>query len=483
MRMTSPISNSIPFGELFGEIRARKRRFGKVGILGTLCVDASLEDSFTRLNLKLDLYRKAGIEMWSERRACLKEERRLMSHNPKWFQSVEKKPLPKAPAFSKTLQIDKVVPGSPAADLNLRPGDKLLSVNGKAALIEDIPALLAKSNSVQYRFFLPCESAILEVATRGLPLGFEASVSSDGIFEQYKSKSEFNKEGLLTLWERGDYDHIREACAISNKRLNKRNLVGKLIGKPKSFPFTEMMLAICDIEAGKGEAGYDALGTYQAKHAYGETSDVQCILEFYNGLKAKSDGSSDAYRRMIESAYTGYPDSDRIRAEAIKAGVEVDRQDLRIGLKVNLNDEWRVLEGGQGTQTLGGLLDAMAPGQVLPLCLMTAYRGNGPYNDALLPYIALQPHVSERLHPLVVLTYVEEKRKDRPHWNANEAAAKSANCTFIVLHGSTMEIIEDYRPQAAPEFVAVDKSGTIVWAGCLSTDYAYWDMLDKTTSR
>ena len=117
-----------------------------------------------------------------------------MAYNANWFQSVEKKPLPKAPTFSKTLYIDRVVSGSPAADLNLKRGDKLLSVNGKAALIEDIPALLAKSSSVKYRFFLPRESAFLEVKTNGLPLGIVTSVSSEGIVDQYKSKGEFQKE-------------------------------------------------------------------------------------------------------------------------------------------------------------------------------------------------------------------------------------------------------------------------------------------------
>ena len=403
-----------------------------------------------------------------------------MAYNSKWFQSVEKKTLPKAPAFSKTLQIDRVVPGSPAANLNLKPGDKLLSVNGKAALIEDIPALLAKSNSVQYRFFLPRESAFLEVATTGLPLGLQCSASSDGIAEQYKSKGEFEKEGLLTLWERGDYNHIREACAVSNKRLNKKNLVGKLMGKPKTFPFTEMMLAICDIEAGKTEAGYDALGDYTAKFAYGETSDVRSVLDYYHGRNAKSEKRIEGYQRMLESAYSSYPESQRIRNEAVKAGVEIDRSDARVERKVNMTATWTMLEGGQGTQSLGDILGAMPKGQILPLCLMTAYRGNGPYNDALLPYIALQPHVSERLHPLVVLTNVPEKRKDRPHWNANEDLAKKVNCPFIVLHGSFEEIIENFSPHGSPEFFALDKSGTIVWAGSLATDVEYWDMLDKS---
>ena len=400
-----------------------------------------------------------------------------MPHNTKWFQSVEKKSLPKTPAFSKTLHIDRVAPGSPAADLNLRPGDKLLSVNGKAALIEDIPALLAKSSSVKYRFFLPRESSFLEVKTKGLPLGIETSVSSDGIADQYKSKGEFEKEGLLTLWEREDYEHIRAACAVANKRLNKRNLVGKLMGKPKTFSFTEMMLAICDIEDGEPKAGYKALGDYTANHAHSETSDVRAVLDYYHGLNATSEKGIEGYQRMIESAYSSYPASQRIRHEAVKAGVEIDRTDHRVGRTIQTTQSWTVLEGGQDSQTLEDILAAMMPGQVLPLCVMTTYRGNGPYNEALLPYIALQPYFGDRIHPLVVLTNVAEKRKDRPHWNSHEGLAKKAGCLFTILYGSFEEIIEDYSPRGAPEFFTIDRNGTIVWTGPLATDYDYWNML------
>lgn len=405
-----------------------------------------------------------------------------MAHNPNWFSSVEKKPLPKAPAFSKTLQIDRVAPGSPAANLNLKPGDKLLSVNGKAALLEDIPALLAKSNAVQYRFFLPRESAFLEAVTTGLPLGIKTSVSSDGIVEQSTSKGEFEKEGLFTLWERGDYDHIRKACAISNKRLNKKNLIGKLMGKKKSFPITKMMTAICDIEAGKTEAGYKDMDEYSENGAFGETSDVGAILSYYFGLQAKAEKRIEVYQDMMETAFKGYPDSAQIRDEAVKAGIDISRADNRIGRRVNTENSWTMLEGGHGTRSLGQILSAMPAGQILPLCLMTAYRGNGPYNDALLPYIALQPNVSERLHPLVVVTHIAKKREDRPHWNSHEDLAKTMNCPFMVLHGSFETIIEGYSPRAAPEFFALDKSGRVVWAGSLDTDYEYWDMLNKVGS-
>lgn len=402
-----------------------------------------------------------------------------MVHNPNWFQSVEKKPLPKAPAFSKTLQIDRVAPDSPAANLNLKPGDKLLSVNGKAALLEDIPALLAKSNSVQYRFFLPRESAFLEVATTGLPLGIKTSVSSDGIVEQSTSKGEFEKEGLFTLWERGDYDHLRRACAVSNKRLNKRNFVGKLTGKTKTFPITKMMIAICDIETGKTEAGYKALGEYASNESFGETSEIQAILSYYFGLQAKSEKRIGDYQNMMRDAFEGYPDSELIRNEAVKAGVDISVKDGRIGRAINTSSSWNILEGGHGSRTLQDMLGAMTPGQILPLCLMTAYRGNGPYNDALLPYIALQPHVSAQMHPLVVLTFIAEKRADRPHWNSHEDLAKKANCPFMVLHGSHDSIIENYSPRAAPEFVAVNKSGNVIWGGSLATDYEYWKMLNQ----
>ncbi len=403
-----------------------------------------------------------------------------MVYNSNWFQSVEKTPLPKAPAFSKTLQIDRVIAGSPAADLKLRPGDKLLSVNGAAAIIADIPSLLASSSSVTYRFFLPRESAFLEVATRGLPLGIITSISSDAIFEQYKGKGDFENEGLLTLWERGDYGHIRQACAIANKRLNIGNLLGKMVGKKKTFPLANMMTAICDIETGEAETGYAALGDYAVHHAAGQTSDVNAIIRYYNAMEMKSEKRRDAYQRGIEEAYSSYPESERIRSEAVRAGVEIDKPDMRIGRVINATSAWQYLEGGQGTTTLANILSGLAPGQILPLCLMAGYRGNGPYNDALLPYIAVQPYLSERMHPMVVLTSVAEKRKDRPYWNSHEDLAKKAGCPLVVLHGGMEDVVGEFSLRGAPEFFALDRNAKIIWTGDLGTDYGYWDMLDQT---
>ncbi|PHR59145.1 MAG: hypothetical protein COA43_09850 [Robiginitomaculum sp.] len=403
-----------------------------------------------------------------------------MVYNAAWFQSVTKTPLPKVPSFSKTLQIDSVAPESPAAELRLRAGDKLLSVNGKSALVEDIPMLLARSSSVTYRFFLPRESSFLEVVTTGLPLGLQMSPSSDGIVTQYMRKTAFENEGIFTLWEREAYEHIRKACETANKRLNKGNFVGKLMGKKKTFSFADMMLAICDIEEGQLQSGYEALATYAANHAHRETSDVRAVLSYYNGLNAKTEKRIESYQEHIKDAYLSLPESRRIRNEAVKAGVEIDRVDSRIGRTLQTSQVWNVLEGGQGTKSLQTILDTLEQGQILPLCLMTAYRGNGPYNDALLPYIALQPNLRERLHPLVVLTNVLEKRKDRPHWNSHEDLAKKVNCPFFVLHGVFDDIIECLTPQGSPEFFALDHTGKIIWAGDLSTEYGYWDMLAKT---
>ena len=401
-----------------------------------------------------------------------------MPTNPDWFQNIEKKKLPKAPPFSKTLQIDKIASDSPAAHLKLRQGDKLLSVNGKAALLQDIPLLLASSSSVQYRFFLPRETALLEVTTKALPLGFLSAPSSDGIVEQYKLKGEFEAEGLLQLWERGDYAHIRQACAITSKRLNKMNVLGRLTGRKKTIPFTDMMLAICEIETGNPKTGYKALKDYAADHAYGATSNIRGVLKTYLARHAREHGQNDDYYELIGEAFSLFPQSERIRRESLKAGLDINVPDPRIGRRVETSRTWQCLEGGQGIKSLGDMLAQMAPGHYLPLCLMTAYRGNSPYNQALLPYIALSPWINPRLHSLVVLTNQSEKRKDRPHWNSHENLARQVGCPLTVLFGDFDEqIIEDFAPRGAPEFFVLDRDGQIVWTGDLATDYDYWEVL------
>ena len=405
-----------------------------------------------------------------------------MARNSNWFLSIEKKPIAKPPAFSKTLQIDKIAPGSPAEDLTLRPGDKLLSVNGKAALTTDIPELLASQDAVQYRFFLSNENSFLEVATTGLPLGIVTSASSDGIVDQYAAATTLEAEGLLKLWERGDYERIKQIVKSVDKRLNRMNVLGKLTGKRKTYSATTLMSAACEFEAGNAAAGKAGLEDYTLKHLHSETSDVNAVMSYYCGMEMKSQGNNEAYQSHIEEAYSSYPESARIRDEALHAGVEVDRPDPRVGTSVASDTPLTYLEGGQGVTSLRNLLAGLAPGKILPLCLMPTYRGNGPYNEALLPYIALYPFIKDKLHPLVVLTNVTAKRKDRPYWFSHEVLAKKQDVPLLVLHDPAAEFMEDFTPTGAPEFFALDQSGKIIWSGGLGEDYEYWDMMSQLSN-
>ena len=405
-----------------------------------------------------------------------------MARDSNWFLSIEKKPIANPPAFSKTLQIDKIASGSPAEDLRLRPGDKLLSVNGKPALTTDVPEMLATENSVQYRFFLPNENSFLEVATTGLPLGIVTSASSDGIVDQYAAATSLEAEGLMTLWERGDYERIKQIVKSVDKRLNRMNVFGKLTGKRKTYSATMLMSAASEFEAGNAEAAKAALEDYTLNHLHGETSDVNGVMSYYHGMAMKAQGNNEAYLAHLEDAYTSYPASGRIRDEALRAGLEVDRPDPRVGKSVASDTPLTYLEGGQGGTSLRNLLAGLAPGKMLPLCLMPTYRGNGPYNEALLPYIALYPFIKDRLHPLVVLTNVTEKRKDRPYWFSHEALAKKADCPLLVLHDPAAEFMEDFTPTGAPEFFALDHRGSIIWSGGLGEDYDYWHMLAHITA-
>ncbi|MEE9348084.1 MAG: PDZ domain-containing protein [Robiginitomaculum sp.] len=399
-----------------------------------------------------------------------------MQFNKDWFVSVEKKPLPKPPPFSQTLQIDKVASGSPAESLRLRAGDKFLAINGAPALTANVAEIVAAGKPVKYRFFLPREKSFLEVeAKAGLPLGLLAAPSSDGIVAHYTKVAAFDTEGFMTLWEREDYPQIRAACKIANKRVNVRSL-GKLIGRPKSMPFADFMLGICDIEIGDREAGYAAIYKFGGSKAYGYTGDITAVIDYYRALEMKRQGDSLTYQDNMHSAYAAYPQSARITREALRAGVEINAPDGRIGTKL-ADYNLTYLEGGNGATTLHAIISDIPKAKIMPLCLMAGYRGNGPYNEALLPYIAVYPYAKDRLHPMTVMTNIADKRTDRPHWNSHEDLARENKCPLTVALEPEEQFAEDLNLRGAPEFVMINSDGIIIWSGDLHSDYAYWEML------
>ena len=390
------------------------------------------------------------------------------------LKNVKKRACAHPPNTSKAVRVEKIAPGSPAAHLGLKPGDLLLNINGKAALNVELADVLLGSKTADYTFYLPQSRETLNVQTQALPLGIRTAPHSDGIVEKYQKQGPYGSEGWFTLWERGDYDHLRlaaQACL-------KTSLVGKLFGKKTKFAPAEMLIGICDIEDGKLEQGFEALDEF-ATQMYDWTTDFHGLLYYYRGLNLLRSHNEPRAKELINDALNTSLESDKLLRLARKLELQVIDNDSLMGRNLAVDYPLSYLRGGKGQTTIPELLQTMSDDQVLPLCLMPYYRGNGPYNAALKAYVNIYPHIQTHIHPLVVMTDNKERRKDRAHYFENEDICFKRKLPLQILYESSASFGEVLSLRAAPTFHALKKSGTVVWSGSLDDDYAYWEMINQ----
>jgi len=134
-----------------------------------------------------------------------------MPPNSDWFKDITEASLDN-PQLKNALIVEKVASRSPGQYIGLKPGDYLMTVNGKSAHSVSLDDVLIKETSVEYVFYRAEKQSQISFATDALPLGVRFSQSSENIALSYKSKRLHEGDGLRVLWERGDYQHIKDVC-------------------------------------------------------------------------------------------------------------------------------------------------------------------------------------------------------------------------------------------------------------------------------
>ena len=395
-----------------------------------------------------------------------------MNPNSNWFLSVEKKPCLKPPFLGRSVCIEKIANGSPAEALGLQVGDVLLNINGHSALTADIDDVLFSSKKADYSFYLPKKNTLLHVKTQALPLGIRTAPSSEGIVDKYIKKNFYGSEGWFTLWERKDHANLRLAAQATIKP----SLIGKIFGKKEKFPPAELMLAICDIEAGELDVGFAALDDF-AFNMYDWTTDFHGLVHYYRGLNAMRLRDLAKAKELVAQALDTSLESGRVIATAKELELQIIDNSSLMGRILPLDYDLTYLRGGKGNANIPSLLANMKEGQILPLCLMPYYRGNGPYNAALQIYVNVMRHMKDAIHPMVIMTDNSVRKKDRAHYYTNEDAVFKRKIPLHILHEPTASFGEDLCLTGAPSFHALNKAGRVVWSGGLDDDFAYWEMI------
>ncbi|MFC3192816.1 PDZ domain-containing protein [Marinicella sediminis] len=373
----------------------------------------------------------------------------------------------------------KVAPGSPADELGLSSGDLLISVNGAPANEVDVLGTLVQTNVMTYEFYQPQSQSMLCVEANNMPLGFVVEGQSEGITQLYEQRGMYDWSDLMKLWERGEWTLLARA----SQAVHQTGLLNRLIRlfKPShQASGAVLLMGAAMYEQGQPAEGMNWIELFIDELFAGFTTDYHAVAFYYKARWAKESGDSDEFIHWLERAnHSNAGRSARVN-ELIRTveQIELSHEHPWLGMDFPSRFVLPLLEQ-EGLLSLQNMLDGMQDDQLLPVCVMPSYRGNGPYNDSMLCYRATIKHLAEQFLPMVVITDQPHKRPDRMWWYEHETKARQQHIELHLVYDETASVARQLDMQRTPIFYVLNKQSTIIHQGALDEPYDYWCCLSQ----
>lgn len=357
------------------------------------------------------------------------------------------------PPLARCLEVKNVEPGSLAHKIMLAPGDLLVSMNGQSAGVLSPKLWKSSAKMREYIFYSPQSRERIELTTTGIDLGCDLKRTTELIKASYKPESR-DPEPLLELWEAGAWAALLELSAAALKKGSENSPLLVLYGAAL-------------YETAQFDRAVDLLRVYMRDYVRGWTTHYRGIASFYLGLDLGRKGEKDKVAEVLAMAYEDFP-ADRIANAIVNLGAPRPVPAIMWeGQDAPGDYELEALEGGGKTITMSEALNGMAQGHILLLCLLSSYRGNGPYNEFMERYLTLVRDFKPFVGPLHIFTEVKDRYPDRPHYFEAEDKARAAKAPFELLFDPSGNVSAMYGPRVSPFILALDQRGLVLTEGQL----------------
>jgi hypothetical protein len=356
-----------------------------------------------------------------------------------------------APPLSRCLEVKAVEPGSLADRIMLAQGDLLVSMNGQSAALLSPKLWQSEATIREYIFYSPQTKERIELTSTGIDLGCELRRTADLIKTSYKPESR-DPEPLLELWEAGAFPLLLELSSAALKK------------GPEDSPILPLYGAAL-YETGSVDKAVEVLRLYMREYFRGWTTEYRGIASFYLGLDKGRQGDPETAVQVLTLAYSDL-NAERIARALVDLGQPRPTPAMVwSGREAPGDYELQTLEAERNTVTMSEALLALEEGQVFLLCLLSSYRGNGPWNDFMQRYLTLVRDFTPFIGPLHAITEVKERYPERPHYFAAEDQARAEGAPFELLFDPRGEVSAMYEPRVSPFVMALDHRGRILGEG------------------
>jgi hypothetical protein len=405
----------------------------------------------------------------------------MSSENNAWFIDISEEKLDTEFNETNASLIVDVARNSPASHLGLETGDYIVSVDGLYASAIDLEGrLLDGRENIEYQFYSYSKHININVSATTVPLGIVTEASSIGIVERYRSEGFYGWGDLMVLWKRQNWNALEEASELvsSNGVISRfRRVFNKNFGISAEILFKGAAI----YERGEREKGIDLIGRFIDDDLHNHETSLHAIAYLYAAKWAELNDDGDACRHWLaEANRSNGGHFERIVQEVYFKGYEAPAD--RYSWKGKTFPElYTLLKLGESEAvSLQETLGSMSADQLLPVCVMPTYRGNGPYNEAMRCYRAIYKYVSHRVQPMQVILDSTEKRTDRDFWYENEELAINSGIPINLLHDKEQTVANKLKLEFSPVFYLLTNKGKIHYEGPLNRAYDYWDAISNS---
>jgi hypothetical protein len=342
------------------------------------------------------------------------------------------------------LTVSEVANMCPASVAGIRPGDRILAINGEEPTLG-----LASSYRVRCcTFYSETQGLVDIVAAKEMNLGLSAKRSAQMIWDAY-DVDEHDAGDLVALWELGEYEAIAELTEdlLGPEYTDRNNPVYLLIGAAR-------------YELGDRERGRSLVEVYMKHHVDSWTLNYAAIGWYYLARIAQDSGRNGIAE--LRQSYNQTP-LDRVIDALQRLTGQRPPKNLQqlVGRPFPVN--YVVSRNGQQEVRLRDCCAKLKSGELLLVCLLGNYRGNGPYSSFMDTYIRIASGFGDFVKGLHVLSesYAQTMPSQYSHYLDGERRVIAAGLPFLLLDDPKATIGDACKATCSPFVVALDRRGIV----------------------
>ncbi|MBK5257207.1 MAG: hypothetical protein JJE39_14360 [Vicinamibacteria bacterium] len=363
-------------------------------------------------------------------------------------------PNVRMPKPSQCLIVTKMATPSLAAHVGVAPRDFLVSLDAVPAtdLLPETYKLRARIH--EWVFYSRARHELIKLEATGIEPGVKLQRTPDGIRDRFNPNTSPPSD-LEVLWEARDFKGLED--------LSRRTLTTG----DRDHPALAFLGAAL-YETGRKPEGIALVDEYVKNFASHWTMNFTGVAYSYLALTLLAKGAQEAGLGMLYTAFE-YHSCPRL-ADLVEKHTGT-RPPLETPLWLGRTfPDYRLprLDVPGPPVSLSDTLGSLNERQLLGVCLLASYRGNGPYNDFMHRYHNFGTWFRDYLPSLHVITMEKGRPEERPYYFKAEDAVKAAKLPLEMLieDGSLSAKV---RQTSSPFIVLVDRTGTVRYEGELDS--------------